>query len=124
MTTEKIMKSGLLTLKPTDTVAHALSLMHGKHVRNLPVVDDSGMFIGHFGVRRLSRLLLPEAALSLGAYSVSNLGFLPDELVQMDDRWHEIANQPVENFLEKKKKLLFCTPETRFPELLKLLDDR
>ena len=123
LTTEKIMKSGLFTLKPTDTVADALSLMHREHVRNLPVVDDSGMFIGLFGVRRLSHLLLPKAALSLGAYSVSNLRFLPDEIMQMDDRWHEIANQPVENFLEKKKKLLFCTPETAFPELLKLLDE-
>ena len=123
LTAEKIMNSGLFTLKPTDTVADALSLMHEKHVRNLPVVDEKGMFIGLFGVRRLSRLLLPKAALSLGAYSVSNLRFLPDEIVQMGDRWHDIANQPVANFLEKKKKLLFCTPETAFPELLTLLDE-
>ena len=27
------------------------------------------------------------------------------------------------NFLEKKKKLLFCTPATAFPELLALLDE-
>jgi CBS domain-containing protein len=40
----------------------------------------------------------------------------------MGDRWHEIAQQPVVNFLEKKKKLMFCTPETAFPELLALLD--
>lgn len=123
MTTDKIMNSGVFTLKPTDTVADALSLMHREHVRNLPVVDETGMFIGLFGVRRLSHLLLPKAALSLGAYSVSNLRFLPDEIVQMGDRWHKIAKQPVENFLEKKKKLLFCTPETAFPELLKLLDE-
>ena len=123
MTTESIMKSRLLTLKPTDTVADAMFLMHREHVRNLPVVDESGMFIGLFGVRRLSHLLLPKVALSLGAYSISNLRFLPDEIVQMGDRWHEIANQPVENFLEKKKKLLFCTPETAFPELLTLLDE-
>ncbi len=40
----------------------------------------------------------------------------------MGDRWHEIENQPVENFLEKKIKLLFGTPETTFPELLTLFD--
>jgi len=123
MTTESIMTSGLFTLKPTDTVADALSLMHLKHVRNIPVVDQSGSFVGLFGLRRLSHLLLPKAAMSLGKHSISALHFLPDEIVQMSDRWHEIAEQPVENFLEKESKLLFCTPKTAFPELLALLDE-
>jgi CBS domain-containing protein len=123
MTTKSIMTSGLYTLKPTDSVAHALSLMHKKHVRNLPVVDKKRKFVGLFGLRRLSHLLLPRAALSLGQHSISDLHFLPDEIMQMGDRWHEIADQPVENFLEKKKKLLFCSPDTAFPELLALLDE-
>lgn len=123
MTTKSIMTSGLFTLKPSDTVAHAMSLMHEHHVRNLPVVDEAGSFIGLFGLRRLSHLLLPKAAMNLGKYSISSLHFLPDEVVQMEDRWHKIADQPVENFLEKKKKLLFCSPETSFPGLLALLDE-
>jgi CBS domain-containing protein len=105
MTTESIMTSGLFTLKPTNTVADALSLMHAKHVRNIPIVDESGSFVGLFGLRRLSHLLLPKAAMSLGKHSISALHFLPDEIVQMSDRWHEIAEQPVENFLEKESKL-------------------
>ena len=66
MTTESIMTSGLYTLKPTDSVADALSLMHTKHVRNIPIVDEAGSFVGLFGLRRLSHLLLPKAALNLG----------------------------------------------------------
>jgi CBS domain-containing protein len=97
--------------------------MHEHHVRNLPVVDEEGSFIGLFGLRRLSHLLLPRAALNLGKHSVSSLHFLPDEVVQMGDRWHKIADQPVENFLEKPSKLLFCKPGTAFPELLALLDE-
>jgi len=123
MTTKSIMTSGLFTLKPTDSVADALSLMHAKHVRNIPIVDESGAFVGLFGLRRLSHLLLPKVALNLGKHSISDLHFLPDEIMQMGDRWHEIADQPVDKFLEKKKKLLFCTPETAFPELLSLLDE-
>lgn len=123
MTTKSIMTSGLYTLKPSDSVADALLLMHAKHVRNIPIVDKKGNFVGLFGLRRLSHLLLPKVALNLGKHSISNLHFLPDEIVQMGDRWHEIADQPVENFLEKKKKLLFCSPETAFPELLSLLDE-
>ena len=122
MTTESIMTSNLFTLKPSDTVAEAIAVMHREHVRNLPVVDESGNFIGLFGLRRLSRLLLPEAASGLGPYSISDLHFLPDEVVQMSDRWKEIARQPVLNFLEKKSKLMFCKPGTAFPELLSLLD--
>ena len=116
------MTSALFTLSPTDTVADALSLMQKKKVRNLPVVDTSGSFIGLFGLRRLSHLLLPKAALDLGAHSISDLHFLPDEVVQNSHRWQEISEQPVANFLEKKNKLLFCTPQTAFPELLSLLD--
>jgi len=123
MTTKSIMTSGLFTLKPSDTVAHAMTLMHEHHVRNLPVVDEEGSFIGLFGLRRLSHLLLPRVALNLGKHSISNLHFLPDEVLQMGDRWHKIADQPVENFLEKQSKLLFCKPGTAFPELLALLDE-
>jgi CBS domain-containing protein len=122
MTTKNIMTSSLFTLKPTDTVADAITLMHQKHVRNLPVVDDEGMFIGLFGLRRVDQLILPIAASSLGSNSISDLQFLPDEIVQMDDRWHEVANQPVVNFLEKEKKLMFCAPETAFPEMLAMLN--
>jgi CBS domain-containing protein len=122
MTTKKIMSSKLFTLKPTDTVSDAITLMHQKHVRNLPVVDDAGMFIGLFGLRRVDQLILPLAASSLGPHSISDLQFLPDEIAQMDDRWHKIADQPVVNFLEKEKKLMFCAPETAFPEMLAMLN--
>jgi len=120
---ENIMTSRLFTLKPDDTVADALQLMHRKHVRNLPVVDASGVFVGLFGLRRLSHLLLPIAASDLGRYSVSDLHFLPDDSVLVSDRWHDIANHPVVDYLEKKKKLLFCAPDTKFPELLALLEE-
>jgi len=117
------MTSRLFTLKPDDTVADAMQLMHSKHVRNIPVVDTSGVFVGLFGLRRLSHLLLPIAASELGRYSLSDLHFLPDESALVGDRWRDIANQPVVDYLEKKKKLLFCTPDTKFPELLALLDE-
>ena len=48
-----------------------------------PSRGDSGILFGLFGLRRLSTLLLPEAASGPGAYSISNLHFLPDEVVQM-----------------------------------------
>ena len=122
MTTGKIMTSRVITLHPDDKVLDALMLMHKHHVRNMPVVDDSGAFIGLFGVRRLGHLLLPRAAVDLSRYSVADLSFLPDEIEQMSERWQEIAREPVARFLEKKKKLLFCKPDTSFPQLLELIE--
>ncbi len=122
MTTRSIMTSRVITIRPTDKVADAMVLMHKHHVRNLPVVDDDGVFVGLFGVRRLARTLLPKAAVDFSRYSVADLSFLPDEIPQMSERWQEVARKPVESFLEKEKKLLFCTPDTRFPQLLELIE--
>ena len=115
-------KNELLKIILAFAAVDALSMMRKHHVRNLPVVDDSGAFIGLFGVRRLGRLLLPRAAVDLSRYNVADLSFLPDEIVQMSERWREVAKEPVERFLEKEKKLLFCTPDTSFPQLLELLE--
>ena len=122
MTTESILTSRVITLRPDAKVVDALRTMHQKHIRNLPVVDENGSFVGLFGVRRLSRLLLPQAARDLDRYSISDLGFLPDEVDQLAERWREVASRPVSEFLEKEKRLLFCTPDTSFPQLLELLE--
>ena len=122
MTAESIMTSRLRTVLPTDTVAHALRLMHKHQIRNLPVVDEKGNFVGLFGVRRLRRILLPKAATDLDRYSLTDLSFLPDEMAQINERLHNAGNRPVSEFLEKKRKLIMCKPQTTFPELIKLLD--
>ena len=107
MTAASIMTSRLYTIKPDDSVADALLLMHRKQVRNLPVVNDQGEFIGLFGLNRLSRLLLPISASEMGRFSLSNLHFLPDESALVGERWSEVSCQPVVNFLEKKSKLRY-----------------
>lgn len=122
MTAESIMTSRVITLRPDDKVLDALLIMHREHIRNLPVVNADGCFVGLFGVRRLGRLLLPHAARDLDRYRISDLSFLPDETDQLAARWREIASRPVSEFLEKESKLLFCTPETSFPQLLELLE--
>lgn len=121
MTTESIMTARVHALRPTDTVADALPIMQKYHVRNLPVVDESGAFVGLFGIRSLNLLLLPEAATILDRHSISDLAFLPDDIRQMEERWQEIARQPVSRFLHDEKDLLFCKPDTSFPQLLELL---
>lgn len=120
MTAESIMSQRLVKLRPTDKVCDALRVMHEKQIRNLPVVDKNGQFVGLFGIRRLTRLLLPKAAqINLG---LKDLSFLPDELGEMSERMKRVSQRPVSDFLEKKKHLVYCKASTSFPEVLKLLD--
>ncbi|MBL3601351.1 MAG: CBS domain-containing protein [gamma proteobacterium endosymbiont of Lamellibrachia anaximandri] len=120
MTAESIMSFRLVKLKPTDKVCDALRVMHAQQIRNLPVVDENDQFVGLFGIRRLTRLLLPKAAqMNLG---LQDLSFMPDEMSEMAERIKEVSQRPVSDFLEKKKRLMFCKPSTGFPEVLELLD--
>ena len=116
------MTSRLFTVRPDEKVAEALQLMYRERVHNLPVVDDQGDFVGLFGLRLLSRILLPLVGSDLGRHRIASFHFLPDETLLVSDRWQEVADQPVINFLESKKKLRFCSPDTRLPQLLSLLD--
>ena len=120
MTVENIMSQRLVKLAPTDRVCDALNVMHEKQIRNLPVVDEDGQFVGLFGIRPLVKILLPAAAKI--KFGLKDLSFMPDELGELNQRLQEIAQKPVSDFLEKKKKLTFCKPSTSFPEVLELLD--
>ncbi len=120
MTAKNIMSFRLIKLSPTDKVCDALKIMHTNQIRNLPVVDDDGQFIGLFGIRRMITLLLPKAAQI--NFGLKELNFMPDEVEVLYERLSEIGNKPVTDFLEKKKHLLFCKPSTAFPEVLELLE--
>ncbi len=43
---KELMSRKLYTLKPTNTVHQARELMLDKHIRHLPIVDESGKFVG------------------------------------------------------------------------------
>ncbi len=120
MTAGSIMSFRLVKLKPTDKVCYALKVMHAQQIRNLPVVDENGQFVGLFGVRRLNRLMLPQAAQM--NFGLKDLSFMPDENGEMLERMKDVSQRPVSDFLEKKKRLVFCKPSTSFPEVLELLD--
>jgi CBS domain-containing protein len=94
--------------------------MHARQIRNLPVVDDDDQFVGLFGIRPLVKILLPEAGkIRMG---LKDLSFMPDDVDELYERLDKIAQKPVSQFLEKKKKLNFCKPSTSFPEVLEMLD--
>lgn len=121
MTATTIMSTGIITLKPDDSIATALRLMCEHSVHNLPVLDNDGTFLGLFSLRRLSRELLPKAAKLDENSLLMHINFMPDSTDKIQERLHELGQQPVANLLEKSSKLRLCNPETSLPELLQLL---
>ncbi len=46
MLVEEIMKTNVLTLPPTATIADALKLLRENHIRHIPIVRESNQVIG------------------------------------------------------------------------------
>ncbi|KGP73659.1 acetoin utilization AcuB family protein [Pontibacillus yanchengensis] len=46
MLVEQIMKTQVITCKPTETIESALRLLNEHHIRHIPIVDDSNQVIG------------------------------------------------------------------------------
>ena len=121
MTAKSIMTSDLVVVKPTDKVSDALTLMHKHNLHDLPVVDDEGAFVGMFGRHRFVQSLLPIVAQV--KHGLSDLGFLPDDEKKLNKHLRKVGDDPVSKYLEKKKYLNFCKPNTSFPKLLQMLCD-
>ena len=46
ITVKELMGPELYTLKPTNTVHQARELMLNRHIRHIPIIDESGKFVG------------------------------------------------------------------------------
>jgi CBS domain-containing protein len=125
MTAQSIMSTKLTTITPDVTVGEAMMIMCAHKVHNLPVVDDSGSFVGLFSLRRVTHELLPMAARVDDASHLLNfdMSFLSDHSDDYLERLRRIGDKPVSTLLEKKKKLRFCSPDTPIPKLLQLLTE-
>lgn len=123
MSAESIMSKDLFTLAPDVTVADALQAMCDHKVHNIPVVDREGAFVGLFSLRRITHALLPMAAqVAEGGLDI-DMSFVSDSSDAYLDRLLQIGHKPISEFLEKKKKLRFCDPNTPIPRILQLLSE-
>jgi CBS domain-containing protein len=93
MTVQSIMTAKPLTLRADDTVARAAELILGHRYLILPVVDADGRCAGMFDMWDLLALLLPKAATL--DHLVPDLGFLGDDLPNLQSKLKEIGGQPV-----------------------------
>ena len=120
--TDSIMTPDPLTLSPDVKAADALKKMYHAHYRSMPVVDAEGSFIGLFSIYRLIELFLPRAAMAREG-SLDDLSFVHESVEQLLERLREMADLPVSELLEKKKRLRVCKPNTSLTEMLLLLHE-
>lgn len=86
------------TVHSEDTVPKAVKLMLDYGMRNLPVVDDEGVFLGSFQSLHLLELLLPKAATIEGG--LTDLTFVHDELPDIKDRLDDVRSHTVGDYMD------------------------
>lgn len=110
MTCAAIMTVDPPVLNPGDTVGAAVDRLLAERVLALPVVDESGRYLGMFAKSRLFGLLLP--AVVATEQTMPNMGkipyldFLRDYLPEMQNRLQAIADDPVGRYLDNTVAVL------------------
>ncbi len=110
----KIMFTGVVTLKPDDTVERGLELLKKNNLRVLPVVGQDGVFIGMFGIQEIFEHVVPLA----GIYAES-LGFAVGAAPDIAARLREFFPLRAEEFTERN--VFRLKPETHTWEALRAL---
>ena len=118
MSLNEIMLSDPQTVGPEATVPTAFRLMKQFGMRNLPVVDDDGRFLGVFSTVHLIELLLPVAATVEGG--LTDLSFVQDSLDDIRERYKNVENHKVGDFIESEHVPVVHT-ETSLVEAMLLL---
>jgi CBS domain-containing protein/gamma-glutamyl:cysteine ligase YbdK (ATP-grasp superfamily) len=115
-TAAEVMATDLFTVRPNDPVTLAASMMDWRHIRNVPVEDESGRLVGLVSSRDLLRLI------SKGGWGHSNAVPIPVRVIMQPD---PVSVAP-ETSLRDALKLMMehavdCLPVTTEKQLLGLV---
>ena len=105
------------TLRPDDTVGHAIATVLEHRVLDLPVVDSKGHLIGILKVDRLLAGLLPKAAM-LGD-ALPDLSFVSDTVEQLGEKLTALEPKKVRDVMEQPEPVVH--PDTHIVEMVLLL---
>ena len=121
MTVRTIMLSNPKAVLPEDTVPKAIELMLAHGIRNIPVVDHEGRFLGGFTSVHMIQLLLPRAAtMETGFGDVHDLTFIHEDLDDIRDRLDDVRSHQVGDYIDKDN-IPTVTPDTSVIEAMLLL---
>ena len=116
-TAASVMGQHPTVLKPTDTIRDAAACIMDNRYRNLPIVDDTGRFLGLFNINCLLRLVLPRAALM--EEGLENVKFIQDSLKDLHERFRKVEGEPVSICLQTETTMV--SPDMPLVETLLIL---
>ena len=116
MTCQTVMLPDPITVLESASLADAIDLLFRHKIKNLPVVNASGLYKGLFGVHTLVRHILPRAATLDGVTHMGNLAFVHDSLVNLKERLSGQLDEPVIRFADTA--LLPLAPDMGLVETL------
>lgn len=117
LTVNSFMTTDLFTVRPDDLVDFAASLMDWKHVRHVPVEDDSGQLVGLVSHRSLLRLVAQGRADKNKAPAVREIMKESVETIDPD-------TATIDAIRLMREKRLSCLPVVRNGKLVGIVTER
>lgn len=98
MTARLLMNDRPISLRETDRLRDAAEIILTHRIRNVPVVDGDGRYLGVISSNRLLAGILPKAATM--DEGMADLSFVKDTVEDLRERWREAENLPVAQFID------------------------
>lgn len=106
----RAMVTNVTTIKPDTTVEQALAIFKEKSIRNVPVVDDNGIFCGLFGLKEVLTNLLPKAATMKDG--LESLSFVNGAAPGIAKRLEKLHSEKISQFMNEKPHTVECETST------------
>lgn len=122
------MKIKLNGAKSSDTLYEnaplhtAVSIITGKRLAAMPVIDEQGKFVGIIGVNGLLEMLLPQSVRSAIAQQEDNvpgLSFMDDNMEELRNRLAHMSDTPVGKLAKRDAPVIY--PDSPVMEAVLLL---
>ncbi len=110
------------TLYENAPLHKAVSIITGKRLAALPVINEQGKFVGIIGVNGLLEMLLPKAvrsALAANEDNVPGLSFMDDNMDELKNRLAHMAETPVGTLAKRDAPVIY--PDSPVMEAVLLL---
>lgn len=114
MTARLVMNDRPITLQQSAHLRDAAEIILTHRFRNVPVVDQTGRYLGVISSNRLLASILPKAATM--DEGMADLSFVKDTMDDLRERWREAENRPVAEFIDDS--LQTVSPDTSLAETL------
>ncbi len=111
-----IMRADPLTVRDTDSIAHAVETLIEHRELSIPVIDAENRYLGMFGADDLAGLVVPRVALA--GNLASNLRFIGDDTRGLAERFRSVRSHPVRQAADKGAVVL--APDTPQIEAFRL----